>query len=84
MPKTSQAAKPTPRKSTPQQAASPTTGRKTGRPPLEQNQARENWGVQMNPDLILKVRMRALERRCSPYDVLEEAVSTYFETPAKR
>jgi hypothetical protein len=84
MPRNLQAAKPTPRRSMPQQATSRTTKLRTGRPPLEQTQARVNWSVQMNPDLILKVRMCALERHCSPYDVLEEAVSTYFEVLVKR
>jgi len=55
-----------------------------GRPPLEQNRDREKWGVQMQPELILNVRKLALDRRCSPYDILEEAVSAYFRNLAKR
>ncbi len=55
-----------------------------GRPPLVQNQDREGWQIQMRPDLILNLRKLALERRCSPYDVLGEAVEYFLRDQTKR
>jgi hypothetical protein len=60
------------------------TARKTGRPPLEQNQEREKWQVQMRPDLIKNVRILAITEDRSPFDVIEDAVSAYLRDQPKR
>lgn len=55
--------------------------KKMGRPPRPKpDQKREKWGVQMRTDFVLGVRRIALDRRISPFDVLEEAVGAYLQT----
>ncbi|QRM32764.1 hypothetical protein [Microvirga sp. VF16] len=54
--------------------------KKMGRPPRPKpDQKREKWGIQMRTDFVLGVRRIALDRRVSPFDVLEEAVGAYLQ-----
>ncbi|EIM30291.1 hypothetical protein [Microvirga lotononidis] len=54
--------------------------KKMGRPPRPKpDEKREKWGVQLRTDFILGVRRIALDRRVSPFDVLEEAVGAYLQ-----
>lgn len=45
---------------------------------------RVRWGTVVRPDLLLGVRRLALERGASPFDVLEDALTTYLHDAAKR
>jgi len=59
--------------------------KKMGRPPRPKpDQKREKWGVQMRTDFILGVRRIALDRRMSPFDVLEEAVGAYLQNSSTK
>jgi hypothetical protein len=60
--------------------------KRTGRPPQTRTDGieREKWGAMIRSDLLLELRKLALDRRVSPYVVLDEAVSAYLRDQSKR
>jgi hypothetical protein len=58
--------------------------KRTGRPPQTPTGGieREKWGAMIRSDLLLELRKLALDRRVSPYAVLDDAVEAYLQKTA--
>jgi hypothetical protein len=63
------------------EAKSTAQAKRPGRPPIDDVE-RERWGAMIRPDLLLGLRKLALDRRVSPYALLDDAVEALLKKEA--